>query len=203
MADLTQAKSTILTHQAVTNPESVQGTEASVAASLSGMIICRHAYIESGDPGGIEPTFHIMGSIDAAGDDGWFKILSLKATDPGGVVATEPMTATEPIGEKSLACALTAGFAAGNEIYVRDTTTETDSEWHIVDNIINNLSINIFTGLAVQKDAADIIWGSAQTFRVPLDFSGLSRVNVYYSNEGVFSMNTAVLVELLQATDIE
>lgn len=203
MADFTQAKSTIIAHQGVTNPASVEGSAVSVAASLSGLIICRHAYIEAVDPGGIEPEFHIMGSVDASGDDAWFKILSLKATDPGAAPATEAMTATEPIGEKVLAVSSTTGFVAGSDVYVRDVNTETDSEWHIVEQIVSNTSIDIFTGLVVQKDSSDIIWGSAQTFRTALDFSGLSRINVHYSNEGSSAPNTAVLVEILQATDIE
>lgn len=203
MADFTQSKSTIISHQAVTNPESVEGSAVSVAASISGVVICKHAYIEAVDPGGIEPSFHVMGSIDASGDDAWFPIVTLKCTDPGAAPATEAMTATEPIAETVLAVASTTGFAAGDDIYIRDTTTEADSEWHKVDRIVTNTSVDIFMGLANQKDSADILWGSAQVFRVPLDLSGLSRVTVHYSNEGTSAPNTAVLVEINQATDIE
>lgn len=203
MVDFTQSKSTIIAHQAITNPESVEGSAVSVASSLSGLIICRHAYIEAVDPGGIEPEFHIMGSLDASGDEAWFKIASFKATDPGAAPATEGLSGSESIGDTVLEVASTTGFAAGDEIYIRDTTTEADSEWHLVDRIVSNTSIDIFMGLTNAKDSSDVIWGSAQTFRIPLSFDGLSRVNVHYSNEGSSAPNTAVLVEILQATDIE
>ena len=203
MADFTQSKSTIISHQAVTNPQSVEGTAVSVAASLSGLIVCKHAYIEAVDPGGIEPSFHIMGSVDGSGDENWFPIVTLKATDPGAAPATEAMTATEGVGETVLACASTTGFAVGDDIYVQDAGTEADSEWHKVDLIVTNTSVDIFMGLTNAKDSSDFLWGSAQIFRIPLDFSGLSRVIVHYSNEGASAPNTAVLVELLQATDLE
>lgn len=203
MADYTQSKSVIIAHQAVTNPESVTGSAVSVASSLSGTIVCRHAYIEALDPGGIEPSFHIMGSHDASGDDAWFEILELTCVDPGAAPATEAMTATEPIGETVLAVASTSGFAAGDNIYVQDTVTEADSEWHKVDRVVTNTSVDIYNGLVAQKDSSDVLWGSAQAFAVSLSFQGFSRINVYYSNEGSSAPNTAVLVELLQSTDIE
>lgn len=205
MADLTQSKSTIIAHQAVTNPESAKGSAVDVRAALDALIIMRHAYIEAVDPGGIEPTFHVMASLDQTASppaDSWFKIVSFKATDPGAAPATEAMTATEPAAETVMAVASTTGFAAGDEIYIRDTTTEADSEWHVVDKIVTNTSVDIVEGLVNQKDSADIIWGSAQTFRLAVP-GNIGHINVYYSNEGSSAPNTAVLVEALVNTDIE
>lgn len=205
MADLTQSKSTIIAHQAVTNPNSVEGSAVDVRTALDCLVICRHAYIEAVDPGGIEPEFHIMASLDQTASppaDSWFRLLTFKATDPGAAPATEAMTATEPTSEKVLAVASTSGFVAGSEVYVRDTGTEADSEWHTVDRIVTNTSIDIFAGLVNAKDSSDIIWGSAQTFRLPVA-GNIGHINVYYSNEGSSAPNTAVLVEALVNTDIE
>ena len=205
MADYTQVKSTIISHQGVTNPESIKGTAVDVRTFLDCLVVCRHAYIEALDPGGIEPTFHIMASLDQSASppaDSWFKVVSFKATDPGAAPATEAMTATEPVAEVVMAVASTTGFAAGDEIYIRDTTTEADSEWHQVDKIVANTSIDIVEGLVTQKDSADVIWGSAQAIRVAIP-GNVGHVNVYYSNEGASAPNTAVLVELLANTDIE
>lgn len=204
MADLTQSKSTIIAHQAVTNPASVKGSAVDVRASLGCKIVMRHAYIEAVDPGGIEPEFHVMASDDQTASppsDSWYKVVSFKATDPGAAPATEAMTATEPIAETVLACSSTTGFAAGDEVYVRDTTTEADSEWHQVSRVVTNTSVDLVEGLVTQKDSSDIIWGSAQTFRVSLGSVG--HVNVYYSNEGSSAPNTAVYAEVLVDTDIE
>ena len=205
MADFTQSKSAIITHQAVTNPESVKGSAVDVRAALDALLVIRHAYIEAVDPGGIEPEIHVMASLDQTASppaDSWFKVVTFKATDPGAAPATEAMTATEPIAETALAVASTAGFAAGDDIYVRDTTTETDSEWHTVDKVVTNTSVDIFEGLVVAKDSADIIWGSAQSFRVPIP-GNVGHVNVYYSNEGASAPNTAVQADVLVNTAIE
>ena len=203
MADFTQAKSTIISHQAVTNPASVEGTAVSVAASISGLIICRHAYVESVDSTDDTPVFDVMGSVDASGDEGWFKIVSFKCVDTTATIITEAMTATEPTAETSLACASTTGFNSGDEIYVQDASVVTDGEWHLIESVVANTSVEIFYGLTTGKDSADVMWGHAQTFRISLDLSGLSRVNVVYRNEFATGTNTHVLVELLQSTDIE
>jgi len=113
------------------------------------------------------------------------------------------MTATEPTAETVLAVSSTTGFAAGDDIYVQDAGTEADSEWHKVDRIVSNTSVDIFMGLTNGKDSSDVLWGSAQVFRVPLSFDGLSRIIVHYSNEGSSAPNTAVLVEVMMSTDIE
>jgi len=205
VADYTQTKSTILAHQAVTNPESVKGTAVDVRTALDCMVVCRHAYIEEVDPGGLEPEFHVMASLDQTATppaDSWFKVVTFKATDPGAAPATEALTATEPVGEVVMAVASTTGFAAGNEIYIRDTGTEADSEWSTVDKIVTNTSIDLFEGLVNQKDSADIIWGSAQTFRMPIP-GAVGHVNVYYSNEGASGVDSAILAEVLVNTDIE
>lgn len=205
MADLTQSKSSIIAHQGVTNPESVEGSAVDVRTALDCLIMCRHAYIEAADPGGIEPTFHVMASLDQSADppeDSWFKVVSFKATDPSAAPATEAMTATEPIGEKVLAVASTTGFAAGDEVYVQDAGTEADSEWHVVDKVVSNTSIDIFAGLVAAKDSSDVIWANAQTFRIAIP-GNVGHVNVYYSNEGTSAPNTAVLAEVLVNTDIE
>lgn len=206
MADYTQTQNTIISHQNVTNPESVEGTAVDVRAALSALVIVRHAYREAVDPGGAEPEIHIMASLDQTAsppDESWFKVLTLKATDPGATVATEAMTATEPTGETVLAVANTTGFAAGDEIYVEDTGTPADSEWHLVDRIVSNTSVDIFMGLTNAKDSSDVLWGSAQTFRVPLDLSGIGHITAHYSNEATAGTpaNTAIFVEALVATD--
>lgn len=205
MADFTQTKSTIIAHQGVTNPGSVEGSPVDVRAALSLKITLRHAYVEAVDPGGIEPEFHVMASDDQTAsppDESWYKVKTLKATDPGAAPATEAMTATEPIAETVLAVASTTGFSAGDDIYVQDAGTEADSEWHLVQQIVANTSVDIFMGLTAAKDSADFLWGSAQTFKVPLN-GDIGHVVVHYSNEGASAPNTAVFVEVVVNTAIE
>lgn len=203
MADITQAKWTIISHQGVTNAASVEGTPVAVADAISALVTMYHAYVEAVDPGGIEPEFHVMGSYETSGDENWFHIATFKCVDPGAAPVTEPMTATEPTGETVLAVTNTTGFASGDLIYVQDAGTEADSEWHLVQRIVSNTSIDIFLGLTNQKDSSDVIWGSAQQFRCSVNCAHLKRLVCHYSNEGSSAPNTAVLVEAMVATDVE
>lgn len=200
MADFTQSKSTLLAHAAVTHPDSVEGTAVSVATALECLIILWHALVEATantNPG----TFRIFGSLDAADDDNWFHILDVDVSN--ATAATEAMTATEPTAETVLAVASTTGFAAKDNIYVQDTSVVADSEWHTVDKIVSNTSIDIMLGLTNQKDNADVIWGSAQQFSIPLNCAGLSRIRVDFSHEGATGANVHIKAEVHVATDIE
>lgn len=200
MADFTQSKSTLISHQAVTHPDSIEGTAVSVATALECLIVCWHALVEATantNPG----KFRIFGSLDAADDENWFHITDIEVTT--ATAATENMTATEPAGETVLAVASTTGFAAGDNIYVQDAGTLADSEWHTIDKIVANTSIDIMMGLTNQKDSADVIWGSAQQFRVALNCAGLSRIRCDFSHEGATGANCHVKAEVVVATDIE
>ena len=198
MAAYTQSKSTLLTHAAVTHPDSVEGTSVVMATYLNAVIVCWHALVEATantNPG----TFRVFGSLDAADDENWFHILDIDASN--ATAATEAMTATEPAGETVLAVASTTGFAAKDNIYVQDTGTLGDSEWHTVDKIVANTSIDIMMGLTNQKDSSDVIWGSAQQFTVPLP-GNLSRVRVDFSHEGAVGANCHIKAEILINTAI-
>ena len=160
----------------------------------------KHALIEATantNPG----TFRIFGSLDASGDDAWFHIMDIDVTT--ATAATEAMTATEPIAETVLAVASTTGFVAKDNIYVQDTSVEADSEWHTIDKIVANTSIDIMLGLTAQKDNADVIWGSAQQFTRSLNCAALARLRVDFSHEGATGANCAVMAEIASATDIE
>lgn len=198
--DFTQAKSTTLSHQSLTHPNSIEGTAVSVATALECLVVMWHALIEATantNPG----TFRIFGSLDPTNDEDWFHIMDIDVST--ATAATEAMTATEPIAETVLAVASTTGFVAKDNIYVQDIGVEADSEWHTIDKIVSNTSIDIMMGLTAQKDSADVIWGSAQQFRVALNCAGLSRIRVDFSHEGATGANCAVKAEINVATDIE
>ncbi len=203
MADNTQAKSTLIAHALVTHPNSIEGTPVSVATFLDGEITMWHALVEATantNPG----TFRIFTSMDAAGDDAWVHKLDIDMTID--TPATEDFTASEAAGEKVLAVASTTGFAAKDNIYAKDVNVLAQSEWHTVDKIVSNTSIDIMIGLEFQKDAPgtdDIIWGSAQQFTVPWSFSGISRIRVDFSHEGTTGANAHVKAEITAVTDFE
>ena len=203
MADYTQSKSTLLSHALVTHPNSVLGTAVSVATAIECLIVLWHALVEetaNTNPG----TFRVFGSRDSSGDNDWFHIMDIDASDADA--GEEDFTASEPIGEKVLAVALTAEFIPKANIYIEDVNTIAQSEWHTIDLIATDASITIMVGLTFQKDAPgtdDKIWTDAQQFRISLNCAGLSRIRVDFSHEGATGADCHIKGEVNVATDIE
>jgi hypothetical protein len=213
MADYTTSGPTsVLAHAVVIHPDSREGSPHSLTAGyLAAVITMWHAFVEAAantNPG----RFSIYGAYGADADD-WIHLADFEVTTatPG----TEAMTATEPAGEKVLACASTTGFTARNNIYVQDTNAgsptgttgalgspETLSEWHRVDKIVSNTSVDIMVGLANQKDSSDVLWTDAEYFKFNVP-PGYSRVRVDFSHEGAAGANVHVKAEIIEITDIE
>lgn len=179
----------VLTHQAVTHPATVVGSAISVTDDLSLTIVMFHASVEAvanTNPG----TFYVQISASAAGDEDWVTVAKFTATV--STADTEAMTATEPIGETVLACASTTGFVAGDTLYIQDTTTLADSEWNFCKRIVTDVSIDLFSGLTVAKDSADVIWNDANIFTCILDLTSITRVRVVFSHEGATGANVHI-----------
>lgn len=187
----------ILAHQAVAHPATVKGAAQDVSTKIAGNILIFHAAVEAvanTNPG----VFYIQTSGSSTGNEDWATILSFSAMD--GTPATEAMTATEVQGETSLAVASTTDFAANDLLYIEDTTTVVDGEWSMCESIVTNTSIELIDGLANAKDSADVIWGSAETWNIPIDFAGVGRVRVIFVHEGAAGANVHVKA-LMVTTD--
>lgn len=201
MADYTKtAARTLIAHQAVTHPGFVLGSEVDVSALIAAGIFLYHGYTEAvanTNPG----TFYIQGSPLAAGDDEWMDIVSFTANTD--TPADETLGGTEAIGSKSMGVAATAGFTAGDLIYIHDVGTEADSEWHRVQEIITNTSIELIDGLEVAKDVSDHIYGSAQAWFHMLDLAPLMRVRCLFMHEGTTGANVAIMAKMSTADAIE
>lgn len=201
MADFTQAKSTILAHQALTHPAMLEGTPVSVAGSLSCRITVRVANVEvTANATGV--GIWIMASHDASGDDTWDRIGELIGSTTAA--ETEAMTATEPVTEMVLAVASTTNLVVGDLIYVQDASVVADGEWHRITKVVTNTSITIDYGLAVEKDSSDFIWTEADEFSFHIsDLGGINRINVLVVHEAATGSNVHVLAEVTVATDLE
>ena len=200
MAALTKtANVTVLTHQAITHPDTVKGTAQDVSTKLAASIYCYHASIEvtANTNGGL---FLIQTSPQASGDEAWATeaIFQAQAT----TTDTEAMTATEPAGETVLACASTTGFAAGDILYIQDTGTLADSEWARCQEFVSNTSVNLIDGLTTQKDNADVIWNDAEIFVYRLDLTAVARVRVVFQHEGAVGANCHVMALMVTGDSI-
>jgi hypothetical protein len=201
MADITQsATQEIIALQLVTHPGMAEGTPYACATNLSGAVTVKVANIETtANATGVSVI--IQGSFETSGDDKWFDLVEFIGTTVAA--ETEAMTATEPVGETVLAVASTANIAVGDWIYIQDTGTLANSEWHRVVSIDTNASVTIAYGLANEKDNADVIWTSADIFTAYINCEGLKRVNVLVVHEAATGANLNVVAEGVFATDIE
>ena len=105
---------------------------------------------------------------------------------------TEAMTATEPVGETTLAVASTTGFTLADgdsDLYIQDTTTLADSEWAKMKTFSSNTNIQLIDGLTVQKDSADVIWNDSSRFVVTLDLNPFESFRVVWTHEGATGAN--------------
>ena len=201
MSDITQsATQTIIAHAALTHPNMVEGTPVAVATYLSGVITIKIANVEvTANATGVMAW--IQGSFETSGDDAWFDLVTFDGS--ATAAETEAMTATEPVGETSLACASTTNLVVGDWIYVQDAGVVADGEWCKIVKVVTNTNIVIAYGLVNQKDSSDFIWTEADVFTVYINCEGLKRINVLVVHESATGANLHVLAEGIFATDIE
>lgn len=201
MADFTQASAGLrdaITHQAITNPNSVYGSSLTpVSGAMWAKIHMHHAFIEAAsnaNPG----SFYVQTNLGTTNEN-WVTEAQFPVFN--GTPVTEALTATEPATEKVLAVASTTGFAADDYIYVQDAGTEADSEWHQLDKIAAGVSLDLVDGLVTGKDSSDFAWSNAENFPYRLDLSGVVRWRVTYKAEGSTGANVAIWVQYIEVTD--
>jgi hypothetical protein len=188
------AGTSLLTHQAVTHPDTVKGSATDVSTKMGATVFLFHASVEAAanTNSGI---FRIEGSASGSGDEDWVPLYQVAATV--STADTEAMTATEPSGETVLACASTTGFVAGDVLYIQDTGTLADSEWARCQEIVSNTSINLVDGLTTGKDSSDVIWNDADTWAIYIDLSAITRVRVVFQHEGATGANCHVMAMMV------
>ena len=201
MADLTQsATQAIISHQALTHPNMLEGTPVAVATYLSGVITVKVANVETtANADGVRVW--IQGSFETSGDDAWFDLVTPDGTTTAA--ETEAMTATEPVGETVLACASTTNLVVGDWVYIQDASVVADGEWHKIVKVVTNTSISIAYGLVNEKDSSDFIWTEVDVFTYHINCEGLKRINILVVHEAATGSNLHVLAEGVFATDIE
>lgn len=178
-----------LAHQAATHPTTIVGSAINCATKMAVDIYLFHGYVEATadtNPG----TFLVQKRPnDGAGsvNEDWITVYELSAM--GTTPDTEAMTATEPVGETTLACASTAGFAVRDELYIQDTGTLADSEWATCKTFVSNTNIQLIDGLTTQKDNADVIWNDATKRHIQLNMEAGESFRVVWTHEGATGAN--------------
>ena len=190
----------LVAHQAVTHPGTVVGSAYDVTGAMAASIFCYHAFVEAAantNPG----SFLIQASPHDTGNETWATISTIGTSIT--TADTEAMTATEPVGETSLAVAFTTDFVPGDILYIQDTGTLANSEWNRCQEIVTDTSIELIDGLTNAKDSSDIIWNDAQQTVVTLDTTAYRRLRVVFQHEGAAGANVHIHVLMILAERVQ
>ena len=200
MATITKTQGTsVLTHQAVSHPDTVKGSAQDVSTKLAATILLFHALVEA-TANTNAGSFYVQVSASSSGDEDWVTVAQFTANT--STPDTEAMTATEPAAETTLAVASTTGFVAGDLLYIEDTGTVGDSEWAMCQEIVTNTSIILVDGLTNEKDSSDVIWNDANLFVCQLDLTAVGRVRVMFQHEGATGANCHVKAMMVTGDSI-
>lgn len=202
MADFTQSTTqTLIAHDQVAHPATLEGTEIACATWISVDIVLRYAPVEAVATAGSGLVFILQKSLETSGDVDWQDVMTWAFTH--GIPATEVLTATEPIGEKVIAVAATAGFVANDIILVEDASDATKNEWHRVQEIVTNTSVNLLDGLAVEMNhvTPDVLWGEAVVVGAHVEVEAWKRFRLLGFHEEVTGPDIAFWATAVGATD--
>jgi hypothetical protein len=184
----------IIAHQAAVHPTTISSSIINVATKRRVSLFLYHAYVEA--TADTNPGRFV---VEVRPDDGasstnenW--VIKWQGRAKGTTPDTEAMTATEPVGETSLAVASTTGFAIEDLLYIQDTGTLADSEWGICKKFVANTNIQLLHGLTNQKDAADVIWNDASAWNIELDLDAHESFQVHWQHEGTTGANGHIKV---------
>ena len=136
----------------------------------------------------------IQTSISKSGNLDW---VTAAQHDPveGLTPADEVVTGATAAGAVLANVAATAGFVAGDLIYVRDTVAA-DSEWARVQEIVTNTLIAFVSPLTNAHAATTTsLFASAEKFSSVISLKGIKRFRLVYQNEGATAANTHIKAE--------
>jgi hypothetical protein len=184
MADFSKSTTSLLAHAAATNPASFTGTAVDVSTKISARILLFHGFVEA-TANDNPQKFYIQISGETSGNEDWATVATY--TMKTGTPADETLSGAE--SDDTLTVTTTAGFVAGDVIYIQDTGTLADSEWSQVESVTATV-ITITDTLTNAKDGSDIVFGNAQVIEHPMDLSAVLRVRVIYENQGATAANT-------------
>ena len=199
MATIVKTQGTaVLTHQAITHPDTVKGSAQDVSTKLAATIVMWHSSVEATantNPG----SFFVQVSASSSGDEDWATVAQF--TVNATTADTEAMTATEPIAETVMAVSSTTGFVAGDLLYLQNSTVG-NGEWAQCQEIVTNTSINLIDGLTNQQTNTSTIWNDANVFTCQLDLTAVGRLRVVFQHEGATGANCHVKAIMITGDSI-
>lgn len=189
------AGTALLSHQAVTHPDTVKGSAVDVSSKIAATVFLFHCSVEATantNPG----VFLVQTSASSSGDEDWVTAYTVPVTI--STADTEAMTATEPVGETVLAVASTTGFVANDYLYIQNTTVG-NGEWARCQEIVSNTSINLIDGLTNEQTSSSVIWNDADVIPIQISLLSEARIRVVFQHEGTTGANCHVKAMMVTA----
>jgi len=201
MADFTVSELTLQAHAALTHPGISVGTPVDVDTFLAGKIYIYHANTET-TANATGASYIVQASSKTSGDEDWTDITEIITGTTAANLAN--IAGSEAAAETTLGVVAgeEAAFAVKQKIYIRDTTTEADSEWGQIDVLPTDI-ITVFDGLTNAKDSADDILNQAEVFFLHVDLAGIRRIRLVVHHRAATGSNIAFKSNIINATDIE
>lgn len=201
MANFTQSTITLLNHQLLTHVASgvsIVGSDQSVVGNIRGTVYVYHANVEIiAQVNGAR--YKLQGTWNPTGNEDWVTLVEFVSDTTANV--TEPLDAAESIGDTVLEVTATAGFVAGDSVYIDDVTAVADGEWNEIASLVANTSFTLVDGLTNAKAIDDDIYG-AEKFVANVDLSGINRIRMIVQLEGATGSNVHLKSRMVIATDI-
>lgn len=202
MSDYTvSAQFDLLAHQELTHSATLAaavGTARTATDMLGVHIHMHHGFIEGAQANTNPGSFYVQTRLNAAGDE-WVTVAQFITTNATPV--TEQIQTGEAATSTTILVTSTTGFANGDYIYIDDADAVGDSEWHQIEYITTDTSVELFDGLVNGKDSDDYIYSDAEHFSMYLDLAGIADYRVCYRHNGATGANTAIWVTGIEVTD--
>lgn len=180
MAALTKTPGTVvLTHTAITHPNSVIGSAQDVSTKFAATIICFHSAVEATantNPG----SFYIQVSGESSGNASWGTVAQFTASVVTDNI--EAVSGTENAGATVIECASTTGYTAALPIYFKNGTLA-NSEWAFIQSIVTNTSVTVIDGITNAQTGSNM-HNNADIFVAQLDLTAVSRLRVNFIHQG-------------------
>jgi hypothetical protein len=139
-------------------------------------------------------NFRIEGSSRASGDGFW---TPLDVFQSDFVAATaQAATGTNNAGQKVITMAVTTGFAAGQIVYI-DNTTIGNSEWGRIKSVSGGVSITLEDNLQnAQNAGAATVYNKAEMYASVLDLTAMKQLRLV-ADGSLFTQAFAVFAEMV------
>ena len=176
----------LLTHQLATHPASLVGSDYDCRLKIAARIFLYHGYVQAAadtNPGSFLIQLRPEAGTSTVAEN-W--ITHTTKTAAGTTPDAETMTANEAIGDTMIECDSTTGFLAGDNLYVWNATTLTNSEWATARLITTDTSITLMDGLTRAKTTADscAMYNDASRWVVDIDLTTTASLRVVWSHTG-------------------